>query len=227
MPLTILLGSHSDGPLRIIVKPSSNKFTSGLAILDALSSQSIYRCIKTLTSCISDPTLLFLAEMSNSSYKDELSEVTVADAGLFLMALCLAIFIISANATTILTIWRTPALRTLANTYVCSLACADMVVGMICILMALFMLPPVRLELFFKHLGVCLLFQGTIIGMSIVSAIHMTLIAIDRSDSIVIFIIFNLSRQHSINDLHSSALTHFIICDKVVPPDVYNEAEVP
>ncbi|KAK3732499.1 hypothetical protein RRG08_030699 [Elysia crispata] len=118
--------------------------------------------------------------MTNSSYLDELSEVTITDAGLCLMALFLAVFITSANATTVLAIWRTPSLRTLANTYVCSLACADFVVGLACVLMALFMLPPVRLELFYNHIGVCSLFQGIVIGMVLLSAIHMTLIAVDR-----------------------------------------------
>ncbi|KAK3732501.1 hypothetical protein RRG08_030701 [Elysia crispata] len=118
--------------------------------------------------------------MSNSSYKDELSVVTLTDAGLSMITLCLALFITSANATTVVAIWRTPALRTLANTYVCSLACVDFVVGLVCVLLALFLLPPVRLELFFKHIEVCSLFQGTIVGMSALSAIHMTLIAVDR-----------------------------------------------
>ncbi|GFR73397.1 beta-1 adrenergic receptor [Elysia marginata] len=117
---------------------------------------------------------------NTSSYKDELSQVTLTDAGLSVMALFLALFITSANATTIMAIWRTPALRTLANTYVCSLACADFIVGLVCVLLALFMLPPVRLELFYKHIEVCSLFQGTTIGMSALSAIHMTLIAVDR-----------------------------------------------
>ncbi|GFR73405.1 beta-1 adrenergic receptor [Elysia marginata] len=117
-----------------------------------------------------------------SNYKDELSQVTLTDAGLSVMALFLALFITSANATTIMAIWRTPALRTLANTYVCSLACADFIVGLACVLMALFMLPPLRLELFYKNIEVCSLFQGIVIGMVLLSAIHMTLIAVDRVD---------------------------------------------
>lgn len=118
--------------------------------------------------------------MSNHSYEEELSHVTLTDAGLSLMAMLLALFITSANATTILAIWRTPALRTLANTYVCSLACVDFIVGLVCVLLALFMIPPLRLEIFFKHIEMCSLFHGAIIGMSALSAIHMSLIAVDR-----------------------------------------------
>ncbi|RUS87548.1 hypothetical protein EGW08_004724 [Elysia chlorotica] len=117
---------------------------------------------------------------TNSSYKDELSQVTLTDAGLTLLTLCLAVFITSANATTVVAIWRTPALRTLANAYVCSLACVDFVVGLVCVLVALFLLPPVRRDLFYQHIAVCSLLHGTMIGMSALSGIHMTLIAVDR-----------------------------------------------
>ncbi|GFN88408.1 beta-1 adrenergic receptor [Plakobranchus ocellatus] len=111
---------------------------------------------------------------------EDLSVITFADAILCFVGFCLAAFLTSANATTVVAIWRTPALWTLANAYVCSLACTDFVVGLICVLMALFALPPVRLDLFYRYINVCALFQGVVIGMSLLSAIHMSLIAIDR-----------------------------------------------
>ncbi|GFR83906.1 beta-4C adrenergic receptor [Elysia marginata] len=118
--------------------------------------------------------------MSNESSTEDLSRVSLSDAGVSLMALCLGIIISSANATTIVAIWRTPALRTLANMYVCSLACADFFVGLTCVLVALFLLPPVKLTLFYKHIHVCFLFHGVGLGPMVISAFHMMLIAFDR-----------------------------------------------
>ncbi|GFR67767.1 beta-2 adrenergic receptor [Elysia marginata] len=102
------------------------------------------------------------------------------DVCLFFIALCLALFIMSANATTVLAIWRTPGLRTLANTYVCSLACSDLVVGGVCVLLALYMLPPLRVNWFDRSGNLCSLLNGLNIGMTVVSAFSMTLIAFDR-----------------------------------------------
>ena len=106
--------------------------------------------------------------------------IKLSDMGLFFVALCLSLFITSANAMTIVAIWRTPALRTLANTYVCSLACADVVVGVVCILLALFMLPPLRISWFDQSAHLCSVLNGMNIGMTTVSAFNMTLIAFDR-----------------------------------------------
>ncbi|GFO49562.1 beta-2 adrenergic receptor [Plakobranchus ocellatus] len=106
--------------------------------------------------------------------------ITTTDVCMFLFALCLAAFITSANATTIVAIWRTPALRTLANIYVCSLACADFVVGAMCVLLALFLLPPLRDSWFDRSDGLCSFFYGMNVGMTAISASNMTLIALDR-----------------------------------------------
>ncbi|GFO49565.1 beta-1 adrenergic receptor [Plakobranchus ocellatus] len=106
--------------------------------------------------------------------------IRAGDVCMFLFALCLAAFITSANATTIVAIWRTPALRTLANIYVCSLACADFVVGAMCVLLALFQLPPLKDKWFDRSDGLCSFFYGMNVGMTATSTSNMTLIALDR-----------------------------------------------
>ncbi|KAK3788882.1 hypothetical protein RRG08_030484 [Elysia crispata] len=111
---------------------------------------------------------------------DEDRTIGVTDLALFFVALCLAVFIMATNATTVLVICRTPALRTMANAYVCSLACADLVVGAVCVILAIYMLPPFRVDWFDKSEVMCSLLNGLNIGMTAVSAFNMTLIAFDR-----------------------------------------------
>ncbi|CAL1547237.1 unnamed protein product, partial [Lymnaea stagnalis] len=110
----------------------------------------------------------------------ELSLVTLVDVSLFIFACLLAAFICAGNALAICAIWKTPSLRTLPNMYVASLAFADFVVGLGCVLLALFLLPPTRVALFFRYINLCVLMQGLNLGMTAVSVCHMALISVDR-----------------------------------------------
>lgn len=110
----------------------------------------------------------------------DLNSVTLIDVLLFMFACLLAAFICIGNITAVLAIWHTPSLRSLPNLYVASLACADFIVGLGCILLALFLLPPTRSRLFFRYIHLCVLMQGLNLGMCAVSVLHMTLISVDR-----------------------------------------------
>ncbi|RUS86893.1 hypothetical protein EGW08_005372 [Elysia chlorotica] len=112
--------------------------------------------------------------------EEEDTTIRAIDLGMFFIALSLALFILAANLSTILAIWLTPGLRTMANSYVCSLACADLVVGAVCVLLAIYLLPPFRVGWFDKYEVMCSLLNGLNIGMTVVSAFSMTLIAVDR-----------------------------------------------
>jgi hypothetical protein len=110
----------------------------------------------------------------------ELDENTALDVLLCTVACLLLVFVCTGNALTIAAILQTPSLRTLANTYVASLAVADFVVGLTLVLLALFLLPTTRIHLFYRFINLCVLMQGFMIGMSAVSAIHMAIISVDR-----------------------------------------------
>lgn len=110
----------------------------------------------------------------------ETTEVKAVDVALFMFACLLATFVCTGNLLAILSIWRTPSLRTLPNLYVASLAAADFVVGLGTVVLALFLLPAVRVQLFYRYINLCVLMHGTNLGMTAVSVLHMTLISIDR-----------------------------------------------
>ncbi|XP_012936315.1 5-hydroxytryptamine receptor 4-like [Aplysia californica] len=117
---------------------------------------------------------------TQSSVSSESLEVTLVDIGLCVFSALLSIFVIGSNVITILAIWKTAALRSITNAYVASLAVTDMIVGFDLILMALFMLPNLRAELFYKSIHACVLMQGISIAMTVLSVIHMTFIAVER-----------------------------------------------
>ncbi|XP_005095465.1 5-hydroxytryptamine receptor 4-like [Aplysia californica] len=117
---------------------------------------------------------------TESSVSSESLKVTLVDIGLCTFSALLSIFIIGSNVITILAICKTASLRSITNAYVASLAVTDIIVGFDLILAALFMLPNLRAELFYKSIHACVLMQVIGVAMPVLSAIHMTFIAVER-----------------------------------------------
>lgn len=117
---------------------------------------------------------------SSGNRNSESTEITTVDACLFVLALLLSFFICTVNIVTILLLWRTETLRTLANLYLASLAAADLVVGLGLVPMALFLLPPTRVSLFNRYSNLCVLMSGLNLGMAGNSVIHMAFVSVDR-----------------------------------------------
>lgn len=119
---------------------------------------------------------------SNTEADDEaeIGRIQFVDIILCVAACLLCVFVCTGNVMTILAIVNTPTLRTLANIYVASLAVADFIVGLTFILLALFSVPTTRIRIFYRFINVCVLMYGLSIGMTSVSAIHMTIISVDR-----------------------------------------------
>ncbi|XP_005095467.1 lysophosphatidic acid receptor 3-like [Aplysia californica] len=108
------------------------------------------------------------------------TETTAVDILLCVISVLLCIFICTGNVMTILAILRTEALQTFSNVYVAGLAGADFLVGVSLILLALFMIPYLRLTLYFEHINLCVFMQGIVIGMIFTSVEHLCLISVER-----------------------------------------------
>ena len=96
------------------------------------------------------------------------------------IGILLAACIIAVNLVTLSTLQRTPSLRTLSNAYMASLAVSDLLVGLVLITLSLAFIPSFRARAFDRHMRLCHLMMGGCLGITIVSTLHMTLIAIDR-----------------------------------------------
>ncbi|GFN93692.1 octopamine receptor beta-3r [Plakobranchus ocellatus] len=87
---------------------------------------------------------------------------------------------ISVNIITILTLCRTPSLRTMSNLYMASLAVSDFLVGLTLIPFTVFQLPSFRATTLDPSTFLCHLLFGACLGLELISTLHITLIAIDR-----------------------------------------------
>ncbi|CAL1537882.1 unnamed protein product, partial [Lymnaea stagnalis] len=116
----------------------------------------------------------------NITVSGESPVITWPDVVIFVLCLLMSFLICVVNILTMLVISRTPSLRSYAMAYVGSLAVVDFLVGLQLIPLALFVLPPTRVNLFDRYISLCLLMNGLNMGVSSVSIIHMAVIAVDR-----------------------------------------------
>ncbi|KAK6976004.1 G-protein coupled receptor No9 [Biomphalaria glabrata] len=99
---------------------------------------------------------------------------------LFAITLILSLVVCTANSLTIVVIWRTTTLRTLANLYVVSLASVDLLVGLFLVPLSLFILPSSRVRLYYRHIYLCVFINSFNVGMIANSLAHLTVISVDR-----------------------------------------------
>uniref|UniRef100_A0A2C9LHJ8 G-protein coupled receptors family 1 profile domain-containing protein n=1 Tax=Biomphalaria glabrata TaxID=6526 RepID=A0A2C9LHJ8_BIOGL len=99
---------------------------------------------------------------------------------LFANTLILSLVVCTTNSLTIVVIWRTTTLRTLANLYVVSLASVDLLVGLFLVPLSLFILPSSRVRLYYRHIYLCVFINSFNVGMIANSLAHLTVISVDR-----------------------------------------------
>lgn len=114
-----------------------------------------------------------------SQVNETSEEITAADVALSATTILLSLLICAGNALTIAAIIRSPRLHTLPNMYVMSLAAADLLVGLLMPVLALFFLAPIK-NAFNNAKYACLLLFAGLYASCLCSAINMALIATDR-----------------------------------------------
>ncbi|KAK6972781.1 trace amine-associated receptor 7b [Biomphalaria glabrata] len=111
----------------------------------------------------------------NESLSTEYSGITILAPGAFMLSL----LIIFGNLTTLIAIKRMPSLQTKSNAYVASLACADIMVGLVLIPYGLWLIPDIR-NRFDQTVTMCNLIMSAGSSAIVVSILNLLLVALER-----------------------------------------------
>ncbi|KAH9500527.1 hypothetical protein Btru_072158 [Bulinus truncatus] len=110
---------------------------------------------------------------------EETMPVYRGDVSLIPVVFLMASLIIGGNTMTLVAIKRVPSLQTKSNSFVASLAAADLNIGVALIPYGLWLTPGIR-ELLDRSLHICILLISTASSAILVSILNMTLVALDR-----------------------------------------------
>ncbi|KAH9500520.1 hypothetical protein Btru_072147 [Bulinus truncatus] len=114
-------------------------------------------------------------DIKESCWNEEYTGISSMAPGAFM----LSFLIIFGNMTTLLAIKRMPSLQTKSNAYVASLACADIMVGLVLIPYGLWLIPDIR-NRFDQTVTMCNLIMSAGSSAIVVSILNLLLVALER-----------------------------------------------